>query len=241
MAAACLVLAASGAVRVTQEHRFGIAIQNASESPFLLRDLPKNLGEGEWVVRGDDQVLDKEIRQIAGAVDYVARTYINEKTGVLLEALVVFGSAENVFPHAPTVCFPSFGYSMAAGSRQYLMPTPGGTAVFDSLIYFKPAVEASRTEVFYSYWHDGRWSPFAAQTSKRFRHHPEMFKIQVQRLVGPIERRDQSPIEDFLGKFVPEIDRRIAAAGLAPAASDQPKSDTQAATGRPDLAADTSS
>lgn len=227
MVAACLILAASGAVRVAQEHRFGIASRNASKAPFPLRELPKELGR--WTMQGDELALDKETLQIAGSVDYIARNYAND-TGVLLEALVVFGPAERVFPHDPTVCFPSFGFSPAEGARQHLIPTGSGTAVFDSLIYYKPAEEASRTEVFYSFWHDGRWSPAAAQTSKRFRHHPEMFKIQVQRLVGSSERRiatsdtEPLPIEDFLGQLVPEIERRIADAAppTAAAAKDDP-------------------
>jgi Protein of unknown function (DUF3485) len=230
MVAACLLLLGSGAVRVAQEYRFGVASQNASKAPFSLRDIPTTLGDdstGKWVNEGGEKILDKETRQIANAVDYMDRVYVDERTGVRLEALVVFGSAEGVFPHSPTVCFPSFGYNVADGSRQHLIPTTSGTAVFASWIYVKPALPGSRTEVFYSFWHDGLWSPYAAQTSKRFRHHPEMFKVQVQRIVGPTERRTMDdandelpPIEDFLQKLLPELEQRIMAAGLGPMASD---------------------
>jgi hypothetical protein len=215
VALACLILAASGAVRVTQERRFGIAWDAATVAPFPLKELPGTMGD-HWVIQGGEQPLDEETLQIAGSVDHVARTYADEKTGVALSVLVVFGPAERVFPHAPTVCFPSFGFKPADGEGARRHSIAG--AAFDSYIYTRRD-GSDRTEVFFSYWHDGRWSPTAAATKKRFRHRPDMFKVQVQRLVGPNEQRgstgdELSPIEDFLSYLVPEIEKRIAASRI---------------------------
>lgn len=216
MVIACILLAGSGGVRVLAERQLDIAAENARVPLFPLRDLPRTLGpRGEYVNLQGEQELDDKTLQVAGATDYMVREYVDERTGVSITVLVVFGPAELVFPHAPTVCFPAFGYSPDGPARQHLIPAADGGAPFESLTYAKRVAGATtdRVEVFYSYWHNGRWSPTAAETRKQFRHHPEIFKIQVQRRIGPMEGRgDDGPIEDLLGHLVPELERRIVEA-----------------------------
>jgi hypothetical protein len=219
MVGACLLLAGSGAVRLWQEWRYAAAFENAETPPFLLREMPREFGD--WINKDGDQTIDKDTLTIAGSSDYLARQYVNEKTGVSLMVLVVFGPAERVFNHAPTACFPAIGYSLAEADPPREFPLPGvdggepTTATFASAVYSKSNgnATADRVECFWSFWHDGIWSADAARTKKLFRHHPEMFKVQVQRQVGPIETRSgNNPAEKFLEEFLPELQRRIAKA-----------------------------
>ena len=212
---ACLMLAASGAIRVDQERRFATAADDASTPPFSMRSLPEKLGN--WRMQGKEGRLPKETIQIAGCSDYMTRVYVDDTTGVALTVLVAFGPAERVFGHAPTICFPAFGYNLVGGPwrRQVAVETSGdgpSSVGFDALAYSKAAGGVNEMkEVYYSFRHDGRWSPGAEQTRQYFRHRPAMFKVQVERPIVPGEvGAEGSPSESFLKQLIPEIERRLA-------------------------------
>jgi hypothetical protein len=206
MVGACLLLAGSGAVRLWQEYRYEAAFENARTPLFPLKELPLELGS--WVCLDGDQTIDAATLKIAGSTDYLFRQYMDETTGVALRVLVVYGPAEQVFAHSADVCFPATGYSLAErdGTRVIPLDKP---ARFASAVYVKPP---ERTECLWSFWHDGIWSNDASQTKKQFKHHPDMFKVQVERLVAPVENRSQNnPSEDFLSKLLPVLQERIEA------------------------------
>lgn len=206
MVGACLLLAGSGAVRLWQEYRYEAAFENAQTPLFPLKELP--LEFGSWVSVDGDKEIPAATLKIAGSTDYLFRQYLDETTGVALQVLIVFGPAEQVFAHSPTVCFPATGFSLAEqdGPRVIPLATP---ARFASAVYAKPP---ERIECLWSFWHDGIWSADASQTKKLFRHHPEMFKVQVERLVIESEDRSQNnPSEDFLSKLLPVLQERIEA------------------------------
>ena len=187
---------------------------------------PKNPGEADpddpsqwrWQQIGEDQVLEEETLQIAGCTDYMYRNYIDNSTGVALTVLVSFGVADRIYPHSPLVCFPANGFQPRGGPWQRTIEFEGASpeeqeaASFKALVYGKPSggYEELR-EVYYSFWHDGRWQ--ADQPQNLFRHRPAMFKIQVERPIIPGEARGEGsrPIEGFLRDLIPEIERRYAA------------------------------
>ena len=218
MALACLALGASGALRVSQEQRFADAARSVEVPPFAMRALPERIGPWQML---EEQVLSEDTLQVAGCSDYMARTYVDDRTGVALSVLVAFGPAERVFGHAPTVCFPAFGYAKAAGPRRQVVrcsaPEGGDRArevPFDALVYTKPdGGTDALIEVYYSFRHADRWAPDAAATRKQFRHRPAMFKVQAERPVNPGEAEaGDGPIEEFLADLVPAIERRLAEA-----------------------------
>lgn len=217
MVGACLLLAGSGGVRLWQEWRYQAAFENAKTPPFPLRSLPTEVGK--WSNRTGEGVIDKDTLTIAGSSDYMARRYTNDNTGVSLDVLVVFGPAEKVFGHSATVCFPAIGFKAVEQDPMRLIPlssapegSAGPKAQFRSMVFSKPKGDGSdeRIECFWSFWHDGVWSPDATRTRKLFRHHPDMFKVQVQRQVLPGENRtDDNLTEDFLKAFLPILQERI--------------------------------
>lgn len=213
MILACVVIAGSGLIRVNQERAFADAARSAEQSPFPIRDLPRELGS-HWKMVGDERNLDAETLQIAGCSDYLYRQYVDSRTGVTLTVLVSFGPAMQVFPHSPIVCYPANGYSKRAGPVQRSVKVgddgPGDRAVFSVLAYDRPGggLEDLK-EVYYTYWHDGQWDPDASETKRRFYHRPAMFKIQVERPITSDEINAGSPIEEFVAALVPEINRRI--------------------------------
>jgi hypothetical protein len=211
MVLACVIIAASGLLRINQERAFADAARSAQTPPFPMRELPRELGE-HWKMQGEEQELDPDTLTIAGCSDYMLRRYVDDRTGVALTVLVSFGPAAKVFPHSPIVCYPSTGFKKRAGpSIRSIDAGDDESARFSVLAFARPdgGIDDLR-QVYYSYWHDGRWDPESSQTKNRFFHRPAMFKIQVERPItfDEIEARS-SPIDEFLEALVPEIDRRI--------------------------------
>jgi hypothetical protein len=215
---AIILLALSGAFRVWQDVRFAEEIALNKVVPFSLKKIPAKLGEWEILENGE-ALLDPRIVQIAGASDYVLRSYINKKNGVTVTALVLSGPAEAVIAHIPEVCYPANGYRPA--------DTPGiatikvandHDALFSSLAYAKGGSigEAPfKEEVFYSFLFKGSWNPFPSSHSRITKRSPWVLKIQVQRRIGASENRElDNPSKDFLSKLVPEVETLIKASGV---------------------------
>ena len=109
---AIIILAFSGAIRAWQDVRFADEIALNKVVPFSLKTIPNKLGRWE-VLENGEALLDPRIIQIAGASDYVLRSYINKQNGVTVTALILSGPAEVVIAHIPEVCYPANGYRMA--------------------------------------------------------------------------------------------------------------------------------
>ncbi len=221
--AGCALLAASGVVRGLQDRRFEVEKSYLAECPFPLKTLPKEF-DGWKIVPGGDRTLDPLTTRITGATEHVMRTYVDELTGVTLSVLILFGPAEPVLPHTPQVCYPSCGFTSTEESTIRNLKGRDGAATNDQFRtggYAKSGGRAMLREVVYhSFRLDGPWSPDIGAGKKFPRKNPGIFKVQVQRRVAEGERRDDSePIENFLARLIPEIERRIAesqAAGSAP-------------------------
>lgn len=212
LAMAAALLGTSGLVRAWQDHQLEVKAHEAETAPFPMADLPRNLGR--WKAQGKDQELDPETLEIAGASDYVSRSYVDEQTGVVLSLIVVFGPAERVVGHIPEVCYPAVGYSPASTPTDLTITFDSGSARFRAMAFAKgQGLTGDRQEVYYSFRHAGHWSPTTAETRKRYRLEPATFKVQVQRRVGEAEGRGlNNPIESLLSVLVPELEHRIAAA-----------------------------
>jgi hypothetical protein len=226
VALACALLLGSAAARSWQARRVGDEIDAGRMPPFTLKDLPLELGP--W--KGTDGELDPEIASGAGCTGNISRTYEDERTGLKLNVIVLYGPATTVYIHAPEVCYPKSGFAQEMGpiGRTIEVPTPAGKAEkaeFASLLFTKgEGGLAEREMVYYAWWYKGMWSP-RQLNQKQSERIPGMFKVHLQRRAGPYERLrlegadrpglGEEPCESFLKALLPEIDRRIAAAGGA--------------------------
>lgn len=216
MTLAVMMLAASGAVRRWQDHRFGTVSQAATTPPFPLKTLPTELGP--WhLVEGSEHSLDPRIARIAGSTDHVVRTYVNELTGVHVSALILYGNGEAVAGHSPEVCYPSAGFKRVDGPTQHEVATAQGKALFRSLLFVKEGAESGpREEVFYSFRHEGSWFVDPEKYWKVFRHRPSLYKVQTQRRVVAGEHLEKdNPSEDFLALLVDALERQLAPGGAS--------------------------
>lgn len=210
----CLIVSLSGLARINKEYLQADAVRSAEETPFPIKDLPRQLGEN-WEMVGDEIELDRETLQVAGCSDYVYREYRDKRTRVTLQVLVSFGPAVRIFPHSPVVCYPASGFKKHGGPWEQSIPLGDSeedeTATFSELIYTKPGGGMEELkEVYYSFWHDGRWDPDAKK--QNFYRAPGMFKVQVERSITAAEAKVRdSPAEEFIVALIPEINRRIEA------------------------------
>ena len=211
MLCACLILGASGGVRAWQDHRFATGLNQVQAAPFRLKELPQVLGD--WrMVEGGEKNLDPEVARVAGCSDSLVRSYKEMTTGLGLTVLILFGPAQMVASHTPDVCYPSAGYQMVDQPSLREVPYGAGSpAQFRSEIFVRQRDQRRwREEVYYSFRFGDRWLPDAKQFWKEFRHHPSMFKVQIQRPVLESESSGRSePTEEFLALLLPEIERRL--------------------------------
>jgi hypothetical protein len=223
--AACVLLVASGVVRTVQDRRHQSEKSYRETCPVDLSKIPDRFGDDWKQIKGGERKLDDLTMRITGGTDHLIRTYANELTGVYVTILVLFGPAEPVLPHTPQVCYPSSGFE--PGDPPALRPIEfpigkdakgnviEGRADFLSASYAKPnGRQVLREAVYHSFRLDGQWSPYIGQGRKFPRRNPGIFKVQIHRLVAERESIGQGdPIEQFLQKFLADLETRIRAAG----------------------------
>jgi hypothetical protein len=212
----CAILGLSGGARYWREWRFQGLSKESEKPPFPLKEFPMQLGDGWSVLEGSETILEPEVRRLAGAKDYLIRTYTN-KNGETLDVMILYGLAQIVWPHTPSVCYPAAGYRLMTAPRDVDIPIPGSSATAqfreEDFARYKAGIRTYQ-QVYHSFRHAGRWEVDISNKWKSFRFHPGIFKVQIQRRVETMEKIDNRPMEEFVGVIVEEIERRLKANGL---------------------------
>lgn len=211
--AASLLLMSSSLVRSVQSKVYDESSAASLEAPFPLSQIPKQFNE--WhLVEGSETVLDPMTTRITGSSDHIIGNYVDERTGVTLLVMALYGPAEPVVPHIPEVCFPASGFKEIGVAHDRDIPIADEppvkfrTAVFSKSGGRNPLQEA----VYYSFRHDGVWVPWV-NTKNSPRKNPGIYKIQIQRRVVPGEAMvSDEPTEDFIKKMIPALEKMIAQA-----------------------------
>jgi len=224
MMVTCLLLGVSGGIRFWRDWQFQALAKQRGVSPFPLRDLPKNLGNWQWI-EGSDSQLEPEVARTAGSSDNILREYVDEKNGERVSTMILYGLAATVFAHAPDVCYPGHGYRLVMGPVNREIAVPGMTtpAVCRSAIYAKKVGALERYEVVYhTYLHNGQWLPEIASRWKSFRYHPGAFKIQFQRTASSQLTLEDGPSEALLSELIREINQRVSPGQIGAATEETP-------------------
>ena len=208
---ATLLLVGSGVVRAVQSNRYNEDRTASIDCPFPLKTLPRTIG-GWHVLNGSETVLDPLTTRITGSTDHILLTYMDDMTGVALSVLVLYGPAEPVLPHTPEVCYPSSGFQPAGETiDRSIKISDQEQATFRSSLFAKPGGRnVIRKLVYHSFLLNTPWTPSIA--NRKFpRKNPGIYKVQIERRVVDGERRDgDEPIEDFVQKLVPVIEKMNA-------------------------------
>lgn len=228
MVLACALLLVGGGWREIQSRQIQRERSVFEACPFPLESIPHQFGD--WVSNpSDTEVLDDLTIRITGSTDRFIRRYTNQFTGVGASVLVLYGPAEPVLPHTPTICFPATGYSLDGSIGYTTIKVAGKDAGFRTATYSKNVgLQSSRVRSYYSFRLDGQWSPDAGSGRRFYRSNPGIFKVQVQRDM----RRDEKiaandPLDDFIAKLLTDIESRIAASGKGSTSVAQPATTVQ--------------
>lgn len=216
LALACLILVASGGVRLWQSKRVDAALQIGRQSPFSLDQIPESLMS--W--KGQPTEMDEQIVRATGSTDRLTRRYVDQRTGVSLDVIVLYGPTSDMFIHSPELCYPKAGFQAFGESQERAIPIGPGSVPFRSLAYLKG--EGGQTEIqeiYYAWRYNGHWST-SVSSPKDSERIPGMYKVQLARRISATESREfDNPIEAFLELLIPEIERRIGGERPTPAAS----------------------
>ncbi len=213
-----LLLATSAGVRAWQTIQVGQITENSKTSPFPLKEIPLQIGH--W--QGTDGELDDFISRIAGAVDNVSRQYVDDRTGVQVNCIIVFGPAHKVMFHSPERCYPTSGFRQDGGRRRVEVSTTSGTVPFTQIVYQKdPGGLLDRREVLFSWYYSGSWET-SIGAARRMERVGGMIKVHVDRMLTDNEDvvTENNITEDFLRQLLPEIEARLNAASTSSAANE---------------------
>jgi hypothetical protein len=86
--------------------RFNTSDVTKEEFDQRFSSLPKEVGP--WV--GTDNEVGKDILQVAGAVNHVSRTYLNNQTGAKVDLWLIVGHSRDIVRHTPDICYPAHGF-----------------------------------------------------------------------------------------------------------------------------------
>lgn len=203
----CLILAGSGFARIWQARRVDAALAGGRQSPFPLESVPLDLKS--W--KGEPTELDEQIVRATGSTDRITRHYVDQRTGVNFDLIILYGPTSDMFIHAPELCYPKAGFRPFGDAKERSIPGPNGRIPFRSLAYSKG--EGGRREIqeiYYSWRYNGRWST-SVSSPKQSERIPGMYKIQLARRITSEESRDfDNPAEAFLEILLPEFERRLS-------------------------------
>jgi len=207
----CVLLAISGGIHLWRDWKFQTLAQKDEICPFRLADLPRVLGSWRALDEPDGH-LDPQIARIAGSREDVIRHYQDDKTGELIEVMVLYGFAYSIGAHSPDVCYPAVGYKATAAADDTLIIPGSKTPVrfHRSSFYKRSGSVRHDVEVVHTFLHNNEWLPEVESRWKMFRAHPAMFKIQLERVGGGLSLGD-NPSESLLKELIGEINRRVAA------------------------------
>jgi hypothetical protein len=109
---------------------------------------------------------------------HLSRRYVNRKSGVAVNVLVVLGRPGPISVHTPDVCFRGAGYEQLASSQSHNDNIPGiGPSGFFVTSFAIPATNLPETvRVFWSWSTDGRWT---APENPRFQFAGKPFLLKL--------------------------------------------------------------
>jgi hypothetical protein len=210
---ACALVLGSGAVRWWQARRVDAAMAQGREAPFPLAQVPINLGTWE----GTTTELDPLIVEATGSSDHITRRYVDRRTGVALDVIVLYGPTHDVFIHSPELCYPKAGFTGFGETIERPIRCPGGNVPFRSVAYTRGDTgHGENQEVYFSWRYNGRWST-TVTTPKQSERIPGMYKVQIARRIARGESRTlDNPCESFLEVLIPDLEARITASARSP-------------------------
>lgn len=167
-----------------------------------LSDLPERCGD--WVLN-ETRELSNNAQRLLRCHGSLVREYVNEQTGDRVTVAVLFGPRGPIAVHTPEVCYTSVGTEVAGPRESETVDADGIAHSFWKTAFIEWGDPKPAFEVWYG-WSDG--GPWLASERPRFWMTDNLFKLQ---LAGPYAENDtESPCQEFLAAFLPEVQDYLA-------------------------------
>ncbi len=204
--------------QIVMSDRFASTNVSAAQRAELLNKVPKKIGD--WI--GEDMPIDKNVRDVAGAIGAVSREYRNSRTNERVNLWLIVGHARGISSHTPNTCYPASGFTQRARENSlYPMEFPGvPRAPFWTNTFFKEDVNGRRlVRVFWS-WHNPRtndenkgnvvWE--APENSRwHFGNTRALYKMYfTSEMRDTSETAEQSACLRFAREFMPIVNEALA-------------------------------
>ncbi len=112
-ATALIVIVVTGVIHGLETGRWG-ANSELKNAALRIVQIPSIIGD--W--SSTDQQMDPQQLQVAGAVGYVARVYVNRLDGSSVNVVLLCGPPGPMSVHPPTVCFTGAGWGLTGSTQQ---------------------------------------------------------------------------------------------------------------------------
>lgn len=204
--------------QIQMSDRFSEGNVSAEQRAKLLERIPKKIGD--W--QGEDLEVSDTVRQTAGAVGAVSRTYRNSRTGEKVDLWLIVGHARQISAHTPNICYEASGFEMrAAENSLYPMAFPNQPeAPFWTNTFFKEDILTKRSliRVFWSWYNpeskenQGKVVWEAPTNARRhFGNTRALYKMYfTSEMKDHLETADESSCLPFAREFMPVVAEALA-------------------------------
>jgi hypothetical protein len=165
---------------------------------------------GDWDAK--DLELDPKDLGRGGIVGYLARNYVNRRTGIQIQVILLCGRPGHISVHTPEACFAGAGFEMAGLATRYPFSDKDSPDFCWCAQFAKERTEsANALRVFWAWNADGRWQA-PANPRLTFARYRALFKLYLIHYVTDMkEHADKDPSRDLMKLLLPELQRCLFA------------------------------
>jgi hypothetical protein len=242
VAAAVLAIAGMTYWESVYSDRFVSSSVTAAEFGERFKNVPKAVGS--WV--GTDVDVGNETLEMAGAVNYVSRRYVNGDNNKEVELWLIVGHARDICRHTPDICYPSQGFSQQGSKVKHTISDPDNadrSATFFTAKFKDESTAGSSIKRVFWAWNGNQpgkdrweapeptgfwsWLPFKPIGPKTYYgNNTALYKVYFTAKIG---ERDEAVADNVAVEFaklmLPEVDRVLFPERYA----GEPKSDAREA------------
>lgn len=189
--------------------RWGTPGAEAALMGKRFENVPKNIGD--WV--GQNLSVDEQVKNTAGAVNYVSRSYRNEETGDEVRLWLIVGHSRDVCRHTPNVCYPASGFRQQGSQiRHDFELAAGKPARFFTGKFIKDNEFGRHAERVFWAWNHPETNKWEAPSEPR-QHYGlsrALYKLYFTSSVKPNEDAAEDNVAaTFAALMLPEIDKAL--------------------------------
>jgi hypothetical protein len=209
IAVAAILIISAGVVHGTWTNRWGMS-PGMTALAARFDSVPMVIGD--W--KATPSELGSREKKLAGVQASLSRVYTNASRGVSVSVVLIGGVPGDIATHTPDVCYPGAGYTLNVPTPYEFRPGPDGPRTeFRTAVASKGGANPSTLRILWS-WHSSKGWAAPEDARWRFATEPALCKLYVIRNSGGADvPPERDPCNDFLGAFLPEVNRTVFAKG----------------------------